>query len=68
MPKTVPLCFFPRIFELWEGSSIPSARTRPSHCEDCTPSYQLRMKKAGRCEHPDVMFTIEDGGVVGVSR
>jgi hypothetical protein len=59
----VPLCFFsPADFERWRES-------RPrceSHCKDCLPAYQLRMKKLQRCEHPEVMFTLDDeGGVVG---
>ena len=36
-------------------------------CRDCLPGYQLRMKKLGRCEYPETMFTIEDGVVVGVA-
>ena len=36
-------------------------------CRDCTPSYQLRMKRQGRCEHPETMFAVDrDGAVVGV--
>ena len=41
-------------------------RTHPV-CRDCTPSYQLRMKRQGRCEHPETMFAVDrDGAVVGV--
>lgn len=63
----VPLCFSPRIFELWRRSPVGSQdKRRDSPCTDCMPSYQLRMKKCGRCEHPEVMFTIDaDGAVVG---
>lgn len=66
MVKAVPLCFTPRLFELWD--SAPPAVRCASHCTDCLPAYQLRMKKLRRCEHPEVMFTIDaDGAVVGHS-
>lgn len=63
MANTFPLCFSsPKLYALWRSSW----RCPDSHCHDCLPSYQLRMKKLGRCEHPEAMFTIEaDGGVVG---
>lgn len=68
MDKVHPLCFSPRIFDLWEKAnrSSTSAACR-SHCRDCMPSYQLRMKKLKRCEHPETMFIVEDGGVVGLT-
>lgn len=67
---TAPLCFVePWVYELWAGSRVPNDRTGcPSGpCTDCTPTYQLRMKKRGLCEHPETMFTVgQDGGVFGV--
>lgn len=64
MSKVVPLCFSPKIFNLWE--QVPPTVRCTDHCVDCMPSYQLRMKKLGRCEHPETMFAIDaDGGIVG---
>lgn len=64
MPKVAPLCFFPRIFELWD--SAPAAVRVRDCCVDCMPSYQLRMKKLGRCEHPNTSFSFdEEGGILG---
>jgi hypothetical protein len=67
MPGVAPLCFFPRIFEIWESTPVAAQdRARCTPCTDCMPSYQLRMKKLGRCEYPNTMFSFdEDGGVVG---
>lgn len=63
--KVIPLCFSPRIYELWEGAPVGSQDRRCGNiCTDCLPSYQLRMKKVGKCEHPETMFTFEDG-IVG---
>lgn len=61
---THPLCFGSLAdFERWRKSFQAGSS---GHCADCLPSYQLRMKKLGRCEHPDTMFSFdEDGGIVG---
>ena len=60
-----PLCFATaKDFERWRSSYNP---TCVSHCRDCTPAYQLRMKKQRRCEHPETMFTVEDDGIVGLA-
>lgn len=63
MGNTFPLCFASlKAYELWRASW----KCPQSHCHDCLPTYQLRMTKLRRCEHPETMFTIDhDGGVVG---
>lgn len=60
-----PLCFKSlEDFERWRKSFQAGL----DFCRDCLPSYQLRMKKAGRCEHPEVMFSFdEEDGIVGQS-
>ena len=61
---TFPLCFATaEDFARWRGSFEAK---RVAHCRDCTPSFQLRMKKLNRCEHPETMFTFEEDGVVGL--
>lgn len=65
-----PACFTARIWLLWEESNnaIPKGARTASHCHDCLPSYQLRMKKQRRCEHPEVMFSLDsDGAIHGVT-
>lgn len=65
-----PLCFTARVWTLWEqaNNSIPKASRCASHCHDCLPSYQLRMKKQRRCEHPEVMFSVDgEGAIHGVT-
>lgn len=59
----VPNCFPSLLdFERWKNSLGAEC----GHCHDCMPTYQLRMKKLRRCEHPEIMFTIdEDRGIVG---
>lgn len=63
MPEVFPLCFRSLSdYERWRKSFGASC----SHCRDCLPGFQLRMKKVQRCEHPEVMFTMdEESGVVG---
>lgn len=63
MANIFPLCFSSlEQYERWRKSF----QCPRSHCHDCLPAYQLRMKKQRRCEHPETMFTLdEEGGVVG---
>jgi hypothetical protein len=70
--EAVPLCFTERwIYELWKNSEAkvpPQMRCR-NHCTDCTPTYQLRARKAGKCEHPETMFALDrQGGVYGIRK
>lgn len=64
----IPPCFTPKVWRLWEqaNNSVPKGTRCASHCRDCLPSYQLRMKKQRRCEHPETMFSFEEEGIVGV--
>lgn len=67
---TAPLCFAsPRLFELWlmADMALPRQQRCENVCRDCMPSYQMRMRKQGRCGHPETVFSVDrDGGVVGV--
>lgn len=67
----IPLCFRTVAdFERWQRSlaHCGGADKRASHCRDCLPAYQLRMKKLGRCEHPETMFTLDEmEGIVGIT-
>lgn len=64
---TAPLCFMePRMFALWMNSSGPKDDCQAGPCTDCLPAYQLRMKKQGRCAHPETNFGVrDDGGIFG---
>lgn len=47
---------------LWRRSASPGV----SPCHDCNPGHQARMERAGRCEHPAVIFVCnKDGELVG---
>lgn len=38
-------------------------------CHDCLPSYQLAMKRQGRCANPNATFKFDqDGAIVGSGR
>lgn len=63
-----PLCFAnPVMLELWLRADQGSAAAKCGNpCRDCQPGYQTRMKRAGRCAHPETMFTFDaEGGVYG---
>lgn len=65
-----PPCFSSvRFYENWRAMlpKCNSGERQATICHDCLPGYQLRMKKLGRCAHPDTAFTVgQDGGVIGV--
>lgn len=66
---TAPLCFAsPRLFELWlkADTALPEAQRCQNVCRDCLPSYKVRMKREGRCQHPETVFDLEsEGGIFG---
>lgn len=68
--SAVPLCFVPAgMYALWRKAdeSLPvDGRAASSVCTDCLPSYQFRMKKLGRCQHPETRFRVsQDGAFFG---
>ena len=68
--EAFPRCFSElRFYRNWQAT-VPHCpdKDRAVICHDCQPSYQLAMRKQGRCARPEVMFTIGlDGGVVGMT-
>lgn len=60
-----PMCFWSqRQFALWSASNEVQ-KPCESPCADCLPTFQLRMKKLGRCEHPETMFDFDQDAIVG---
>lgn len=62
------MCFWSqRQFALWSASNnhIAEKSRCSSACVDCLPSFQVRMKRAGRCEHPETMFAFNEDSIVG---
>ena len=58
-----PLCFASQdLFRLWATAPVAVRCTNP--CRDCQPGYQTRMKRAGRCAHPETMFALDEEGAV----
>ena len=68
--EALPACFSEiRFYRNWRAM-VPrcgSSDRDVTICADCLPSYQMRMKRAGRCSNPGVVFRFtEDGAIVGV--
>ena len=66
-----PACFdTDQQFQEWVAADINCYHK--SHisliCTDCTPQYAERMRRAGRCEHPEVTFMKFHNAYMGVSR
>ena len=60
-----PRCFSAlRFYENWRAVNRDQDA---SVCEDCLPSYQLAMKRAGRCANPEAVFKFSaDGSIAGM--
>lgn len=56
-----PRCATAAQYEAWEALSKHTTGLRAGFCSDCTLEYQDRMKREGRCEHPNVKFDQEGG-------
>jgi len=39
-------------------------RNRNDYCEDCLPEYQLEMIKKNQCQHPEVVFRVDEDGLM----
>lgn len=60
-----PRCFSAlRFYENWRAACHDKEATV---CDDCLPSFQLAMKRAGRCSNPDAVFKFAtDGSISGL--
>lgn len=66
-PWNIPLCFpTPEAYGRWRewARACKAGINGDSYCADCTPGYQQRMANAGKCEHPDTSFKLDDDGEV----
>ena len=53
-----------RVIAISDVSSLNSS----AYCADCTPEYQARMIRAGRCEHPGTVFAPDEDGLITGTR
>ncbi len=61
--RETPACFTEQQFVAWrEAGQGWSPLAGP--CTDCTPGFQARMKVAGKCEHPEMIFDEDEDGFV----
>lgn len=49
---------------LWQRQD--GAEFYSHYCGDCTPDYKRKMSLRGLCSHPETLFRVVDGGVVGI--
>ena len=39
-------------------------RNRNDYCEDCLPEFQREMIRKNQCQHPEVIFRVDEDGFV----
>lgn len=52
----------PAAYAFWRAGAPPLAIP----CVDCTPAHKAAMLTQGRCERPEVVFVVREGGLVGM--
>lgn len=64
--KRIPNCTNYDEFVEWRKFA---SSYRPPHsiwfCTDCTPSFQLKMRKEGKCDHPYIKFRLAGDDIEG---
>lgn len=60
--KRLPRCIKYHAWKLWH-STLPRAN-KAGLCEDCTPEYQNEMCKSGKCDHPEILFYVDEDGML----
>ena len=61
----VPPCFSARQWEEWRALARVALPSAGGFCEDCTPSYKLKMISCERCTHPEIEFDIIGAEIIG---
>ena len=59
----VPRCFTYQQYALWKAVAREVTPGIVGPCADCTPTYQRRMKKQGRCEREIIRFRWDEDGL-----
>lgn len=60
--KHPPRCTNAAQYSLWRNSF--SFTTVAGFCTDCLPWYQKEMCQQCRCDHPEILFYVDDDGMV----
>lgn len=60
--KCFPRCITYAQWKLWRNT-FPRAGVA-GVCEDCTPDYQNEMCMLGKCDHPEILFYVDDDGMI----
>lgn len=58
--KKIPSCTDEKTYKTWRAM-LPLA-IRSGFCTDCTPEFQNEMIQAGKCDHPECIFFIDNFG------
>ena len=64
-----PRCFSTiRLYAIWQDANRSCGTPKAeSVCDDCLPSFQLAMKRIGRCANPLAVFKFHtDGSISGL--
>ncbi len=68
--SNISKCFTVQQYQAWQQmAKRVQTRNRNDYCEDCLPEFQRAMKENNKCQHPEVIFRMdEDGFMAGYRR
>ena len=58
----LPSCISYPQWKLWH--SIRPRSGKAGLCEDCTPEHQNERCLDGRCDHPEILFYVDEDGMI----
>lgn len=58
-------CLTQQQFASWQQmAKRVHTRNRNDYCEDCLPEFQREMIRKNQCQHPEVVFRVDEDGFV----
>lgn len=60
--KQVPRCASQSQYDSWRD--LRPAAGVAGFCEDCTPEFQKEKSAKGMCDHPEVLFYLDENGLI----
>ena len=55
-------CVAPEEYNLWLEAAKIAGPGGAGFCTDCTPEYAAKMRDAGKCDHPEIIFAHNGDG------
>lgn len=63
--RNISKCITQKQYLSWQQmAKRVRTRNRDDYCEDCLPEFQCEMINKNQCQHPEVVFRVDEDGFV----